>query len=111
MSKIALIVRHKAKSGRRDELRAVWERFIKPNVLQNPEHLAYYFNYDQDDQDVVIAFQIFSSVQAKDEFLKSEWYPEYIRQVSDYIVDPPNITTASLLWSKNDEETEDGREN
>ena len=77
MNKIALIVQHKSKPGQRDEMRAVWERFIKTNVLKNPGHLAYYFNYDQDDPDGVIAFQIFSNAQAKDEFLKS--YEEYLK--------------------------------
>lgn len=105
MSKIALIVRHKAKSGQRDKLRAVWERFIKPNAFKNPAHLSYFFNYEENDPNRVIAFQVFSSVRAKDEFLESDWYPEYIRQVSEYIAEPPDITTASLVWSKDEEES------
>ncbi len=100
---ISLIVRHRAKPGQREEMRAVWERYIKVNALRNPGHLSYFFNYDQDDPDGVIAFQVFSSVQAKDAFLSSEWYPEYLESVSEFVAEPPQITTASVVWSKEDE--------
>ena len=100
MSAVALIVRHKTKPGMRDEMRSIWERFVKPNALKNPDHLAYYFCYDTEDRDAVTAFQIFSNAQAKDAFLKSEWYPDYIREVSNCIIAAPHITVTTPIWSK-----------
>ncbi len=97
------MVRHRAKPGEREKLRSVWERFVKVNALRNPGHLAYFFNYDQDDADGVVAFQVFADAEAKDTFLASEWYPEYLREVSEFVAEPPQITTASLVWSKEDE--------
>ncbi len=108
MNNISLIVQHRSKPGHRDRLRSVWERFIKACVVKNPGHLAYYFSYDLEDPDRVIAFQIFSDIQAKDEFLNSEWYPNYLEQISEHIAEPPIITTASLIWSKTDRSTEQG---
>lgn len=101
-NQVALIVRHRTKPGQRDAMRAVWERYIKPNVSQNPGHLAYYFNTVEDDPDGVVAFQIFTDHAAKDAFLASDWYPEYLEEVSPHIAEPPEITTASVAWSKQD---------
>lgn len=102
MSKIALIVRHRAKPGQRELLRATWERFIKPNALKNPHHLEYYFSYDRDCEERVTAFQIFSSIEAKNDFISSPWYPDYIQEISQHIAEPPEITELSLMWSKNE---------
>jgi len=83
-------------------MRAIWESYIKPNATINPGHLAYYFCYDSDCPDGITAFQIFASIESKEQFLKSDWYPEYLQKVSDYIVEPPHITTAEVLWNKNE---------
>ncbi|NJK52379.1 MAG: antibiotic biosynthesis monooxygenase [Leptolyngbyaceae cyanobacterium SU_3_3] len=102
MNSIALIVRHKAKPGMRENMRATWEAYVKPNAQSNPEHLACYFCYDSDNSDGITAFQIFTSAQAKEEFLKSEWYPDYLTEVSKFISEPPQITTAEIMWNKNE---------
>ncbi|MDB4474498.1 antibiotic biosynthesis monooxygenase [Opitutaceae bacterium] len=99
---VALIVGHRTKPGQRDAMRAVWEEYIKPNVRDNPGHLAYYFNTVADDPDGVVAYQIFTNEAAKDAFLASDWYPEYLEKVSVHVAEPPEITTASVVWSKQD---------
>ncbi len=100
MEKIALFVRHKSKLGQRENVRDVWERYVKPRAQSNPNHEAYYFCYDESDEDVISVFQLFSNKQAVDSFMKGEWYAEYLKEVSEYILEAPQLITAVPQWIK-----------
>ena len=86
----------------RDHMRAIWEFYIRRNAARNPGHCAYYFCYETDDDNGITAFQVFTSREAKEKFLNSEWYPEYLHKVADYITEPPQITEAEVLWTKHE---------
>ncbi|MAE67751.1 MAG: monooxygenase [Phycisphaeraceae bacterium] len=103
MSKTALCVRHRAKPGHRDDVRRVWEQYVKPRASRNPAHEAYFFCFDDEDPDVVIAFQLLSSSEAVESFMPGDWYPQYLDQVGEHIQEPPRITRASPLWIKHDD--------
>ena len=47
----ALFVRHKALPGKREEARRIWEKHVRPRVEKNPDHLAYYFCFEDGDPD------------------------------------------------------------
>lgn len=98
--KTALFIRHKAKPGQRDEVRRVWQKYIQPRVAENPGHEAYYFCFDQTDPDVISVFQLYTSEEAMKEFLGGEWYPQYLAEVGEAVAEPPQISPASLVWSK-----------
>jgi quinol monooxygenase YgiN len=100
MSKQALFIRHQAKPGRRDDVRRVWEMFVKPRAAANPGHEAYYFCYDDADPDTICVFQLYSGKEAMDAFLAGEWYPDYLKAVGEVVVAPPQISPASLVWQK-----------
>ena len=100
MKKTALFVRHKAKPGRREDLQGVWEKYVKPRVESNPAHEAYYFCHDADDPDVVCVFQLYSSREDLDAFLSGDWYPQYLEEVSELVIDAPEIRTADPIWIK-----------
>jgi len=100
MSKTALFVRHQAKPGQRDEVRRVWEKYVKPRAAANPAHEAYYFCYDSKDPDVICVFQLYSDEAAMQEFLQGAWYPDYLKEVEAFVALPPQITPADLVWAK-----------
>ncbi len=100
MGKTALFVRHRARPGQRDEVRRIWERYVKPRAETNPAHEAYYFCFDDIDQDVICVFQLYSGVTAAHDFMSGDWYAEYLLVVSRVLVAPPEIVPASLVWSK-----------
>ena len=60
MNPIALFIRHKAKPGRRDAMREIWEHYVKPRAAANPGHLEYFFCYDIKDPDTLVVFQLLS---------------------------------------------------
>jgi len=100
MSKTALFIRHQAKPGQRDAVRRVWEKHVQPRAAANPAHEAYYFCYDSKDPDVICVFQLYSSEADKQEFLKGAWYPDYLKEVGEFVALPPQITPANLVWAK-----------
>jgi quinol monooxygenase YgiN len=100
MKPIALIVRHRTKPGMRREMVNVWEHYIRPHAISNPGHMAYFFCFDTGNETGITAFQIFTDEAAKDAFLTSEWYPEYLEKVSEFIEGPPQIEMSELVWSK-----------
>ena len=100
MSKTALFIRHQAKPGKRDEVRRVWEKYVKPRAAANPAHEAYYFCYDSNDGDVICVFQLYTDQAAMQDFLKGAWYSDYLKEVGAFVATPPLISPADLVWAK-----------
>jgi quinol monooxygenase YgiN len=100
MSKIALFIRHQAQPGKRDEVKRIWEQYVKPRVETNPAHEAYYFCHDKTDPDAICVFQLYTSEAAMEEFLGGEWYPQYLDEVTKVVLSPPQIAPAVLQWAK-----------
>lgn len=100
MNPIALFIRHKAKPGRRDAMREIWEHYVKPRAAANPGHLEYFFCYDIKDPDTLVVFQLYQDQAAMDKFLAGAWYSEYLKAVSEVVARPPEILPATLVWQK-----------
>ena len=100
MSKTALFIRHQAKPGKRHDVRRAWEKYVKPRAAANPSHEAYYFCYDSKDADVICVFQLYTNSEAMQNFLKGDWYADYLKEVGEFVSAPPQITSADLIWTK-----------
>ena len=100
MSKAALFVRHRARPGRREDVRRVWEKHVKPRVEANANHEAYHFCFDDEDPDVICVFQLYRDRDAMKNFLSGEWYPLYLADVSPLVLEAPQLTTATPVWAK-----------
>jgi quinol monooxygenase YgiN len=100
MSKTALFIRHQAKPGKRGDVRRVWEKYVKPRAAANPAHEAYYFCFDSEAADVICVFHLYTNAEAMQNFLKGDWYADYLREVGEFVSVPPQITPADLIWTK-----------
>jgi len=100
MTSFALIVRHQTKSGKRDEVRRVWEKHMAPAISANPGHIAYFYCFDNDDPDSICAFQQYASVEASQDFLKTESYAAYLQDVEPLLLGPPQVTALIPVWVK-----------
>jgi quinol monooxygenase YgiN len=103
MNKTALFIRHHAKPGRREDVQRIWEKYVKPRVISSPDHEVYYFCHDQSDPDVISVFQLYNNEEAMKKFLSGPWYPEYLEEIKQVVVGPPQICPASLVWTKGGE--------
>ncbi len=100
MSKIALFIRHKARPGKRDDVRRVWEKHLRPNIENNRAHEAYSYCYDDGDPDTICVFQQYLGRDAAQEFLKSTWYGAYVDEVSPLLAEQPEVRTSTVMWPR-----------
>ena len=103
MSKSATLVRHKAKPGRRDDLRRVWEKYARDYVAGSNVALTYYYCYDDNDPDTIIAFQVAADQASAREFVKQPWFADYQRETAALLAGPSEIRTATPQWVKGTE--------
>lgn len=100
MSKSATFVRHKAKPGRRDDLRRVWEKYVRDYVAGSKAALSCYYCYDDNDPDTVIVFQLGADQANGQEFVKQPWFADYQRETAALLAGTSELRTATPQWVK-----------
>ena len=100
MSKSATFVRHKAKPGRRDDVRRVWEKYARDYVAAGNGTLSYYYCYDDSDPDTVIVFQLGADQGSNQDFVKQPWFAHYQREKAELLAGPSEVRTATPQWVK-----------
>jgi quinol monooxygenase YgiN len=95
----ALFLKHRAKPGRRDDLEAVWRRYMMPAIEGNDGHLVYAYGFGVE-SDVVGAFQIYRSKEDADAFVRSAAYLAYLEESRPLLEHDPEVTVLELRWVK-----------
>lgn len=101
MADFALFITHRTRPGQRDAVRAVWERFMRPAIAENPAHVDYFYGYAADDADVVRVFQRYVDRHASKDFLSHPSDQAYLDAVAPLLEGPPDVCEATVMWSKN----------
>ncbi len=96
----ALVLRHKAVPGRRDQLIEVWHRNMPEAVRENAGHVAYVLCSSYSDPDEVLIFQHYRDAAAAQEFLGNPAYLRYLEESRDLLAGPPEVEPVEPLWSK-----------
>ena len=97
---LALFITHRTARGQRDAVRAVWERNMAPAIRDNPGHLAYYYCFDSEDEDVLRVFQLYRDHAASEAFLKHPNYATYLVESRPLLASAPEIHEARPTWTK-----------
>ncbi len=100
MTKVALFLKHKTQPGKRDEARRVWERHMRPHIASNQRHEAYIYCFDNNDSDSICAFQQYADLEASQDFLKTESYAAYLKEVEPLLAGAPEVTSVTPVWVK-----------
>ena len=100
MTKVALFVKHTTQPGKRDEVRRVWERRMRPHIASNPRHEGYFYCFDNNDSDSICAFQQYADLESSQDFLKTESYAAYLKEVEPLLAGPPEVTSVTPVWVK-----------
>jgi quinol monooxygenase YgiN len=100
MSKAALFIKHKALPGRREEVRRVWEKHLRPRIADNAAHEHYFYCYDDNDPDAICVFQLYGDRNGPQEFVKQPWYPAYEAEVSPLLTGESEFRSATPFWIK-----------
>jgi quinol monooxygenase YgiN len=100
MTQVVVFIKHRTLPGKREEVRSVWEKHMAPAISANPGHTAYFYCFDNADQDVICAFQQYASADAAKAFLQTTSYRAYLAEVESLLSGPPEITSLAPMWSK-----------
>lgn len=71
---------------------------MAPAIAANAGHTAYFYCFDNNDQDSIYAFQQYASAEASQEFLKTGSYIAYLQDVEPLLSGPPQITALTAVW-------------
>ena len=102
MSKKALYIRHKAKPGKREEVKRIWERYARPYVEAADGQLAYVYGVDDKDPDTIVAYQLLADASGADEFINQPWYGDYERETAALLAGPSEFRTITPQWIKDE---------
>ena len=100
MIRNAAIVRHKAKPGKRDEVRRIWEKYARDYVAGSNGTLSYYYCYDDNDPDTIVAFQLSADATGLQDFVKQPWFADYQRETAELFAGPSEIRSVTPQWMK-----------
>ena len=101
MQKKALCVIFKTKPGKRDELKAAWEKYIKPHVNENKEIEQHNYHFSMDDPDTVCLFEVLSDIQVLNGTYEQPWMKEYLSVIGPLLASPPQMLRLNPVWMKN----------
>ena len=96
----ALILRHRAVKGKRDELVEVWRRNMSEAVSANDGHVDYVLCASYSDPDELLIFQHYRDAGAAQQFLGNPAYLRYLEESRHLLTGPPEVEPVEPLWSK-----------
>lgn len=100
MAGIGIFIEHRTKPGKRDEVYAVWKWHMASAISQNSGHRDYFYGFAEQDSDVLLVFQRYSSQDAAAAFLEHPAYLAYVSEVEHMLAGPPIVKSASIMWTK-----------
>lgn len=100
LANMAVFVKLKAQPGKREEVKELWEKYVKPHQESKPEILSCCYCYAMEDEDTICAFELLSGRSAAEAALKSGWFSAYQEALRPLLAGPPETTVTSPIWSK-----------
>lgn len=100
MSRLAMIIKTKAKPGKRDEIQALYEELLAPRAVENEAQEAVAWCADQHDPDTFYLFEIYRDGEAMGTNAQAPWFGEYMAKVGPLLAGEPDVGMASLEWAK-----------
>jgi len=100
MNKTALILTVRTKPGKRDELRALWNRQLRPRAETNDAQELYLDCYDAQDPDTIHMVEVYGDPQAMQSNASAPWFADYMRAAAPLLDGAPRMVTAAPQWAK-----------
>lgn len=102
MGQVALFIRHKTKDNCRSQVQQIWNKHMPGAISMNAGHLKYFYCFNENKLNEVCAFQIYKDSKASSDFLKTDAYLKYQKEVEPFLEGPPEVTSLSVFWEKSE---------
>lgn len=95
-----MIIRSRARPGKRDELFELYEEHLAPRADANESQEVVVWCADQQDPDVFVLFELYGDADALGANAGADWFATYMQAAMPLLAGQPQVTTATPLWSK-----------
>lgn len=92
MEEYAIFITFRAKPGKRDEVRATYERLVKPHVAVGEHLLSYSYCYHLEDEDTICLFERHAHDQILNIVMELPWFQEYMKELEQLLAEPIKLT-------------------
>jgi len=101
MDKLAVVVEVTAKDGARDEIRALWDRHLRPQ-LERPDSAQelYLLCDDAADPNGLLLIELYNDRSRMDANAQAPWFSAYMQEVSPLLAGRPRMRLANPRWAK-----------
>ena len=100
MPKTALFIRATTKPGKREELRKVWEQYLKPHIEANTEEEVCFYCWGTNDENTVCMFEVLSESFDLVAVYQSDWFKAYMEASEPLLVSPAEVIVTTPIWGK-----------
>jgi len=100
MAKLATFIKVKTQPGKREQVKQIWEKIVKPRVegAESVEHS--FFCYAIEDEDTICLFEFITDPSEFEAVTKSDWFLDYMKQLKPLLAAPPERIMTTPVWAK-----------
>ena len=98
MSKLALLVKTRAKPGARDQVRDLYLEHLAPRAEANPAQEVVVLCLDGQDPDVLYLFEVYRDQAALQQAAQAPWFAEYMATAAPLLAGEPEVAMAAPVW-------------
>ena len=100
MPKLALFIKVKAQPGKREEVKQLWEKHVKPHSEGEKALDISCYCYALEDEGTICLFELISDPSVFKAVMQSDWFAAYQEHLKPLLAGPPEIITATPIWAK-----------
>jgi len=100
MSKLALLIKTKAKPGKRDEVLHLFETHLQAAAESNDAQEVIFYCYDTTDDDTFYLFELYADQEALQQASQSPGFAAYMQEAMTLLAGPPEVTVTTPVWTK-----------
>jgi quinol monooxygenase YgiN len=100
VSKIALFVKATTQPGKRDELRRLYEKHLKPHIDADKDEELSFYCYAAENENTICMFELFSESYDLQAAMQSDWFKAYMAEATQILAGPPEVTATIPVWAK-----------
>jgi quinol monooxygenase YgiN len=97
---VAIVISIRTVSGKRAELRALWEEHLAPRVTASSVQQVYVVAEDAADADVLHLLEVYSDAQEMARNASQPWFAEYMKAAAPLLAGPPAMVSGAPVWVK-----------
>lgn len=101
MDKVAVVVEVSAKVGKRDEVRALWNKHLRPQLdLPDSAQELYLLCDDASDPNKLLLIELYDDPSRMRANAEAPWFRAYMEEVAPLLDGQPRMTMGNPRWAK-----------